>query len=395
MAIIYPSSSLSGDSVLNIREILWSNLWISSLLLLAIITTYLSLTSLHERYRIRRLGSPAPAVSSYLPFGIDVVFRHIVCTLRNEDLVFWSWLFAQNPHKDSPTVETTAARQRYIFTADPDNIKAVLATQFQDYGKGKAFHNDWKAFLGDGIFNSDGDIWHANRQLLRPQFVKTRISDLDLFENHVQNLITKFGEKGERFDVAELFYRFTLDVATEFLCGESVGHLDNPEAVLAKAFNHTSRMQSLTTRLGPFSKLLPKFTLRRSLRVIDAFVEPFIDGVLSSNTEKSKQTSSQDHSFLHALAATGVRDRKVIRDQFVNILLAGRDTTAAILSFLFLELSWHPEILTKLRNEILEMVGEDARPTYQDLKDMPYLKHTINEVLRLYPVLPYNVSTKF
>lgn len=100
--------------------------------------------------------------------------------------------------------------------------------------------------------------------------------------------------------------------------------------------------------------------------------------------------SERSFTFLHALASF-TRDPKVIRDQIVSVLLAGRDTTAATLSWAFYELSHYPAVYAKLRKEILDTVGPTRRPTYEDLKNMPYLKHTINETLRLYPAVPYNV----
>ena len=84
--------------------------------------------------------------------------------------------------------------------------------------------------------------------------------------------------------------------------------------------------------------------------------------------------------------ASYTRDRDVLRDQIVAVLLAGRDTTAVTLSWLFYELSRHPQIVQKLRAEIMNFVGVDRHPTYSDLKSMRYLAHTLNETLRLYPV---------
>lgn len=81
----------------------------------------------------------------------------------------------------------------------------------------------------------------------------------------------------------------------------------------------------------------------------------------------------------------------MLRDQLVAVLLAGRDTTAVTLSWLFYELSQQPKIVAKLREEIVGRVGEHKVPTYEDLKSMRYLNHVINETLRLYPVVPYNV----
>ena len=79
------------------------------------------------------------------------------------------------------------------------------------------------------------------------------------------------------------------------------------------------------------------------------------------------------HTFLHALANL-TRDRKILRDQIFAILMAGRDTTASALSWVFYELARHPEITRKLRAEIIDTVGLDAAPTYHDLKGMKYLQ---------------------
>lgn len=371
-------------------DLLYSHPFLSLTLLIFLPFLYINISILLENRAIRRLGAFAPSVKARLPFSIDVVLRSISNATSNKDLDFWAWLFAWSPDKHSPTVEVSLARQRFIFTADPENIKAILATQFQDYGKGEPFHEDWKHFLGDSIFATDGDQWHNSRQLIRPQFVKNRVADLDIFEKHVRHLLSKIGGRGEEVDICALFYCFTLDSATDYLLGKSVDSLDDPNTEFASAFAEVQRVQNTIARAGPFNKLLPKGTFWAGLKVINDFVEPFIESVLRMNIADLKEKTNQ--SFLHALAATGTRDRKVIRDQVVAILLAGRDTTAGALSFTFQELSNHPEIVQKLRREILERVGPMEAPTYEDLKNMPYLQHCMNETLRLYPSVPFNVS---
>ncbi|KAH0393748.1 hypothetical protein KCU89_g12089, partial [Aureobasidium melanogenum] len=72
----------------------------------------------------------------------------------------------------------------------------------------------------------------------------------------------------------------------------------------------------------------------------------------------------------------------------LNVLLAGRDTTAGLLSNAFHVLSRHPDIWKKLRAEIATLGGR--LPTYEDLKSLKYLKCVLNEVLRLYPPVPTN-----
>lgn len=122
------------------------------------------------------------------------------------------------------------------------------------------------------------------------------------------------------------------------------------------------------------------------------FVYPFVHQTLSLAPEEVEKRGKSDKgfTFLHALARY-TRDPVMIRDQIVSVLLAGRDTTAATLSWTFYEMSHYPEIWAKLRKEVLDTVGPTRAPTYENLKNMKYLKNTINEGLRLYPAVPYNL----
>jgi hypothetical protein len=43
-----------------------------------------------------------------------------------------------------------------LFTADPKNIQALLATQFKDFGLGPARHANLHQLLGTGIVSFDG-----------------------------------------------------------------------------------------------------------------------------------------------------------------------------------------------------------------------------------------------
>ena len=150
--------------------------------------------------------------------------------------------------------------------------------------------------------------------------------------------------------------------------------------------------------MGPIGKFYSPKDLAESVKVIDNFVLPFIERAVCGEGKPEKDAKN----FTEALS-NYTKDRKVLRDQLVNTLFAGRDTTAATLSWLFYELAYHPDIYAKLRGEIISTVGLDGRPTYNDLKSMKYLQHCINEsttisimlttVLRLYPIVPTNMRT--
>ena len=59
-------------------------------------------------------------------------------------------------------------------------------------------------------------------------------------------------------------------------------------------------------------------------------------------------------------------------------MLAGRDTTSATLTFIVYLLARHPEVMARLREEVLSKVGTNRRPDYDDIKEMKYLRAVIN-----------------
>lgn len=193
-------------------------------------------------------------------------------------------------------------------------------------------------------------------------------------------------------DAMDLFFRYTLDASTAFLLGHSVNSLENPQDRFSDAFATVQSVQSIIARLGPLNRFVPRKAFYASLKIMEEFIQPFIEKTLQLSPEELEKKSKSDegYNFLYSLASF-TRDRTVLRDQLAAVLLAGRDTTACTLSWLFSEISRRPDIVAKLRREIEEHVDLDEKPTYTHLKNMRYLTHVINETLRLYPIVPINI----
>jgi cytochrome P450 len=83
-------------------------------------------------------------------------------------------------------------------------------------------------------------------------------------------------------------------------------------------------------------------------------------------------------SFLQELA-NAMGHGRALRDQVLHIFLASRDTTASLLSNLFFALAKKPDVYARLRKEVTETVGDCSPPTFEQLKNITYLKWCINE----------------
>ncbi len=171
------------------------------------------------------------------------------------------------------TIEINLLGQKLILTTEPENIKAMLATNFERWSVGHERLHEYGPFLGEGIFTSDGAAWKRSRDMLRPNFVRSRVGDLEMFEHHVEHLIQAIPQDGSTVDLQGLFFRLSLDVATEFLFGESTNTLapgisTASSAGFTRAFTYLQSPWEQTEKLGILGFFLPDPKFKRYCRVV-------------------------------------------------------------------------------------------------------------------------------
>jgi cytochrome P450 len=217
-------------------------------------------------------------------------------------------------------------------------------------------------------------------------------------DEHVSRLIAHVPTDGSSFDIQELFFRLTLDTSTEFLFGESVNALlsssytnsgvpvKSTQAHMGfeAAFNTSQDYLAWRSLAQSLYWLINPKKFRDANRVCHQLVDYYVKIALDPNATRDFK-SSQDQEryiFLEALAKD-TRDPKLLRDQMLNILLAGRDTTASLLSSVFYLLAHDPKVWAKLRSKVINKFGTIKEPkdeiTFTSLKDVTYLRYVLDE----------------
>ncbi|KAG9046266.1 hypothetical protein FS837_004763 [Tulasnella sp. UAMH 9824] len=212
-----------------------------------------------------------------------------------------------------------------------------------------------------------------------------------------------------------------MDTAGEFLFGkDDFGTLDMPltqpgaemvegaksatvEGGYGSFVNAFESAQVLTTKrlaMGPYGWAMAEFfndSVKKHVRVVNSYLEPLVRDAVQERKSLKPEEKGEKHeyeSFLDNLAdSTG--DVQLIKDQLLNILLAARDTTAQLLSWTCYVLALHPDIMDRLRQEVLATYGESEVPTFENIKTLKYLRAVLDEVLRLFPPVPVNVRSPF
>ncbi|EIM82729.1 cytochrome P450 monooxygenase pc-3 [Stereum hirsutum FP-91666 SS1] len=375
----------------------------------------------HRSIKARRSGGRLPKLIPHKwPGGIDLLLD----MQRKQKTIYpgetMARFYAQHGQW---TLSSKMMFNTIINTAEPEHIKSILATDFGNFEKGPVTFAILRSMLGSGVFNSDGDMWKFHRTMTRPFFTKDRISHFDIFNRHAEDAISQMKtrlKEGYAVDLQDLVSRFTLDSATDFLFGTDVCSLasglpypadkqpitglsltsSNAGSDFAATFTDAQTTTLTRLRFGPVWPLFefwrdkPAHRMKSLDHVIDPIVRYAIEKQKSTAGQKDSKPEEEETLLEHLVKTTD--DFKLIKDETLNILIAGRDTTAATLTFAVYMLAQHPDILSRLREEIFTKLGAGAngrRPTHEDLRDMKYLRAVINETLRLYPVVPFNIRT--
>lgn len=263
--------------------------------------------------------------------------------------------------------------------------------------------------LGEGIFTSRGAQWRHSRALVRPQFSREEISNLDLVERHVQTLLSVLRVGDDRWtetlDLQPLFFYFTIDTATEFLYGQSV-HSQAAIAGLEKSgsgidgatfsrhFGAAKHLVDKRGALGKFYWLMPMKKMREHCKEVHKVIDKLIDDRLASKRDAlSMEEKGRRRFVLLDELAKETQNPMELRNETLHTLMAGRDPTGALLGWIFYFLARHPDKFVKLRETVLAQFGTSTTSVIDDLAQLrrcEYLQWVMHEVIRIVAIIPMN-----
>ncbi|KAI1334054.1 putative N-alkane-inducible cytochrome P450 [Xylariaceae sp. FL0016] len=296
---------------------------------------------------------------------------------------------------DCHTLKVPILDYELLVTRDPDNARVLFSSS--DFDISHTRQLSWMPLLGKGIFTSRGDVWRHSRQLLRPQFAREMISDPGLEESHLNDLWKQLPADSStgwtgKVDLAPLFFKFTLDTATEFIFGQSTNSLQQAGQGkdISDHFNEAKVWIDKRGALAKFYWLLNSKEFKEHCNVIHRFVDQIVADRLAQPSEKATADPEKVARFnlLNELARES-QDPRELRNETLHVLIAGRDTTGCLLGWVVYFLARHPEVFDKLRNTILECFGTN-HADFRSLQKVSYLQWVINETLRIVTVIPMN-----
>lgn len=156
---------------------------------------------------------------------------------------------------------------------------------------------------------------------------------LQIFEEHLNNLITGLSSSDGIVDLQPAFFRFTLATTTALIFGEPVGSIgDEDQDTFADNFDYASLICAIRLRLADFHWLYTPSKFTKACGIVKDYANYFVKQALKDLKDSGEEAYSGRHAFILDLYKD-LKDPVLVRDQLVNVLIAGRDTTACLMSW--------------------------------------------------------------
>ncbi|KAM7272017.1 hypothetical protein ACFE04_031231 [Oxalis oulophora] len=291
-----------------------------------------------------------------------------------------------------------------ILTANPLNVEYMLKTNFENYPKGDRFVTVLHDFLGQGIFNADGELWKMQRKTASYEFNTKSLRNfvLDNVKSELSDrlipVLDRAAQEDEVLDLQNVFERFAFDNICTLAFNLHPGTLGEDKAVgnqFMRAFEDATNLSffrfmyavPILWRFKKFFEIGSESALKDSISTVHQFADDIIKSAMRSG--------GKHEDLISRFIRNEENSPQFLRDIAISFILAGRDTTSTALTWFFWLLSIHPEVEEKILNELQKIRSRSEKVigdaySFDEIRDMCYLHAAISESMRLYPPVAFD-----
>ena len=258
------------------------------------------------------------------------------------------------------------------FVNDAHQVRRILTRRHSKYHKGPGFERV-KMLLGNGLIVSDGDVWRRSRTMIQPAFSRQNVHRLmTVMVECSDRRAVRWAEAardGETLNITEETCDFALELILISIFGDDyetciVSEGENPFAFLSR---DSTRDLSVVMKVRHLRELLTGIIAdRRAGRGSQHF--DFLSMYLQATDKQGKPFSDGE-----------------LLDELMTLIVAGFETSANTLNWVWYLVAKHPEVEQKLIAEAERLVPNVSAITGEYLTEMQYTQQVLEETLRLYP----------
>ncbi|MFV0387254.1 MAG: cytochrome P450 [Pyrinomonadaceae bacterium] len=272
--------------------------------------------------------------------------------------------------------------QKIFLLTNPEYVRDVLTTSNSKFEKGRALRRA-KIVLGEGLLTSEGDEHLRRRRMIQPAFHRQKI---EIYSRAMIEVVCKLRDSwkaGNVYDIDREMMRLTLQIVGKTLFSIDV---ESDTEEVGKAM--TDLIASFNFLLIPYSELIERLPLKAARRSKNAREK--LDSIIYKYIVERRNSGVAKDDLLSMLIAAQDEDTgsemtdKQVHDEALTLFIAGHETTAVALTYVWYLLSTNASAAEKLFNELDEVL-ENREPGFEDLPKLKYTEAVFAETLRLFP----------
>lgn len=272
----------------------------------------------------------------------------------------------------------------------PDQIREVLVTKAKSFHKMPWQRKVFAQWNGDSLLLTEGETWLRQRRLVQPAFAPKRLHNyaaamVGCTTRFIDGWQAALRERGQlQLDVVKSMTDLTIEIIAKTMFDADVAGSARNLAEAVAVLNDVAMYEMMNwPRLPDWIPRQYSKRKRWAIRTLDETIWSLI---------RERRRTKEDHGDLLSMLllavdqegdGQGFTDQQV-RDQAVTLLLAGHDTTAAGMSWIWYALAKYGDVARRVQTELAEVVG-DRLPTGTDVPKLKYTERFIKETLRLWP----------
>jgi cytochrome P450 len=280
---------------------------------------------------------------------------------------------------------------RVLMVNDPEGVRRVLLDNVANYPKHALGDEFFSAMFGEGLLSAPGPKWRIHRKVMAPSFgtrsvesyAPAMVDSAVAFAQHWCAL-PEFVE----INIAEEMKALTLKIICRTMFSADADELATcaGEALEFAQDSMEFGLLDVLPVIGPWRIKRKQDAIREHFKELNTAIYRLI-----SERESIRDEAPKD--FLTRLVAAKDPDDGAglsaaeVRDEVITIFMAGHETTAVTMTWVWYLLSQHPAEEAKLHAELDAVLGGRI-PTAEDLPNLPYTRMIIEESMRVYPPAP-------
>ncbi len=256
------------------------------------------------------------------------------------------------------------------LVTDPALIRRILVSNHRNYVKGVGIERV-RVLLGDGLMAGEGAHWRGQRRLLQPAFQQAALGAyLRGFHTQALALSARWQQAaraGERVNVTAEVSTSTLTAVLQALFSEDLDDLRDAagQPAFALVSEQSQRDLQFAVRFRALGAQIRELAARR-------------------RRERRFPPDLLSHCLRARRGASGPMDDKALVDEVLTLIVAGHETTAASLNWVWYLLATHPQVCARLRVDLRDL-DLDTVPGREQLARWQPVARIVKEALRLYP----------